>query len=143
MILLDTNLLVYAHRERTPEHAAARDALERACGDARGCGIAACSMAEFWSVVTHPKSTGRPSKPSEATGFLSALVEQGGARWWTSSDRFADRLGELATKLQIAGARIFDLQIALTGLDNGATEVWTHDAGFVRARGLRVVDPLG
>jgi len=27
-------------------------------------------------------------------------------------------------------------------LENGATEIWTHDAAFVRVPGLHVVDPL-
>jgi len=42
----------------------------------------------------------------------------------------------------VVGPRVFDLQIAMTALDNGATEMWTHDAGFVRLRGLPVRDPL-
>ena len=33
-------------------------------------------------------------------------------------------------------------QIALAALDNGATQIWTHDAQFVRVPGLRVVHPL-
>jgi predicted nucleic acid-binding protein len=42
----------------------------------------------------------------------------------------------------VVGPRVFDLQIAMTALDHGATEMWTHDAGFVRLPGLPVRDPL-
>jgi hypothetical protein len=28
------------------------------------------------------------------------------------------------------------------GIDNGATEVWTHDTGFIRLPGVSVRDPL-
>ena len=52
------------------------------------------------------------------------------------------RLVQMAAELGIAGARIFDLQIALTGFDNGATEIWSHDRGFIAFPGLRTHDPL-
>jgi hypothetical protein len=37
---------------------------------------------------------------------------------------------------------VFDLQVAITAVENGATEMWTHDAGFIRIPGLRVHDPV-
>jgi hypothetical protein len=49
---------------------------------------------------------------------------------------------QIAEQLGVRGARIFDLQIGLTALDAGATEIWTHDAGFVGLPGLKVRDPL-
>ncbi|MBE3100212.1 MAG: hypothetical protein IMZ44_24085 [Planctomycetes bacterium] len=48
----------------------------------------------------------------------------------------------LAADLNVTGPRIFDLPIALGALDNGATELWTHDAHFVCVPGLLVVHPL-
>ena len=47
-----------------------------------------------------------------------------------------------ATDRTVAGVRIFDLQIALTAFDNGATEIWTHDRDFTIVPGLAVKDPL-
>jgi predicted nucleic acid-binding protein len=49
---------------------------------------------------------------------------------------------QAAADRNVRGPRIFDLQIALTALDNGAREVWTHDRAFVSIPGLRVHDPL-
>ncbi len=43
---------------------------------------------------------------------------------------------------EIAGPRVFDLQIALTAFEGGATELWTHDSRFVKIPGLRLHDPL-
>jgi len=142
VIAIDTNLLVYAHRSATPEHAAARRALEKAAADARGWGFSIGNVLEFWGVVTHPSAAGRPSTPDEARRFIAALVEQGGASMWLPKPGFADRVIETAVRLGIAGARVFDLQVALVGIDNGATEVWTHDAAFVRLPGVSVHDPL-
>ena len=141
MIAIDTNLLIYAHRAGLSEHRAARRAIEDASADARGWGMAQACVAEFWSVVTHPASRGGPSTPQQASGFLRALW-RGGAQVWQSGEGFADRLLGLAGDLGVRGARIFDLQIALTALDNGAREIWTHDKEFLRVHGLRVHDPL-
>lgn len=141
MIALDTNLLVYAHRRAAPEHKAARRAVERARQSGLGWGIVDSAIVEFYAIVTHPAAAGRPSTPAEVGAFVDALVTAG-ARLWSPREAFASRLFQLAADLDVAGPRIFDLQIALTALDNGATQIWTHDAHFVRVPGLRVVYPL-
>lgn len=142
MIAVDTNLLVYAHRTATPQHKAAQRALGRAAADRAGWGFSIGSLLEFWSVVTHPAAAGRPSTSDEARAFLRNLVDQGGALIWLPAPGFEARFFEQATRLSLAGPRVFDLQIALTALDNGAREIWTHDARFIRVPGLPVRDPL-
>ncbi len=141
MIAIDSNLLVYAHRSRTPEHARARKAIERAAADADGWGIAAPSLSEFWAIATHPASEGRPSTPTQAAAFVAALVKAG-ALIWLPGPGFGDRLLQVATDLEVVGPRVFDLQIALTAFEGGATDLWTHDTRFVKIPGLRLHDPL-
>ena len=142
MIAVDTNLLVYAHRAGVREHRAAQRAIETAANDARGWGISLPSVSEFWSIVTHPLAQGGPSRPGKAMSFLTSLVETGGMRIWLPRAGFAVRLMQLASDLRVSGVRVFDLQIGLTAFDNGAAEIWSHDAAFVRIPGLAVVDPL-
>jgi hypothetical protein len=142
MIAIDTNLLVYAHRAGVPQHQAARRALERAANEEAGWGIALASLAEFWALVTHPASTGRPSTPAEASRFLQSILESGEAQLWEPGPGFGDRLLAFAADRDIRGPRIFDLQIALTAVEHGAREVWTHDRNFLSVPGLRVRDPL-
>lgn len=142
MIAIDTNLLVYAQRRHTRQHRAAQRAIERASADRRGWGIPLSCIAEFWCVVTHPASSGGPSPVKEARDFLRALVVSGGASIWTPGTGFWERLIQLATEMKIVGARVFDLQIALTALENGATELWSHDRSFAGLPGLLVRDPL-
>ncbi len=142
MIAIDTNLLIYAHRTALPEHRAAQRAIQRASRDPRGWGITLPSIAEFWSVVTHPAASGGPSTPRQARGFLHELIVGAGASLWMPREGFWERLLELAGQLRVAGPRVFDLQIALTAIENGAVEVWTHDSRFVAFPGLRVHDPL-
>lgn len=141
MIAIDTNLLVYAHRSGTPQHRSSRRAIERAAADPRGWGVALPCVAEFWSVATHPSSVGGPSTPKQAQSFLDALIKAD-AKILVPGAQFGKRLTQLAEDLGVSGPRIFDLQIALTAFDDGATEIWTHDDGFMACPGLRVVDPL-
>jgi len=141
VIALDTNLLVYAHRAATPQHRAARAAIERASQAAAGWGLPVPVVAEFWSVVTHPASTGRPSAPDEALAFLAEL-SAAGAQAWATGKGFGLRLAQLAGDLRVSGNRIFDLQIALCAFDGGASQLWSHDRDFITVPGLRLVDPL-
>jgi uncharacterized protein len=141
MIALDTNLLVYAHRSGLPEHRPAQQAIERACAIRKGWAIPAFCAAEFWAVVTHPSSSGRPSQAEEASAFLDELFKAG-ARVIGPREGFVRRLANLACGLKVQGPRIFDLQIALASLEGGATEFWTHDRDFVSLPGLPVRDPL-
>jgi hypothetical protein len=142
VIAVDTNLLIYAHRRAAPEHLAARRAIQRAAASELGWGIALGCLTEFWSIVTHP-AVGRPSTSAEAFAYLSALFRSGGAALWLPAAGFERRLLHQAVQLDVRGPRVFDLQIALTAIDNGAREIWTHDQGFLTVPGLTVHDPLG
>jgi len=130
VIAVDTNLLIYAHRAALPEHRDAQRALEQASRDTEGWGIPAPCIAEFWAVVTHPKCVGGPSPARSARSFIAALARDGGAKLWVPGEGFGMRLSQLAQDLGVQGVRIFDLQIALSAFDNGATEIWTHDRHF-------------
>lgn len=141
MIAIDTNLLVYAHRSEAPEHAAARAAIERASRHPAGWALPAPAVIEFWSVVTRASVTWRPSTVGEARSFIEALAEAG-ARLLSSGPGVAPRIMDAAEQLSVVGARVFDLHIAMTALDHGATELWSHDRRFVTLPGLRLVDPL-
>ena len=142
MIAVDTNLLVYAHRSAVPEHRRARQALERAANDTGGWGISIPVLAEFWSIVTHPKAAGGPSTAARAASFIRVLATEGEMRIWTPGPGFAEYLLQRAISMSVSGARIFDLQIALIAAHYGAREIWTHDANFVRLPGIRIRDPL-
>lgn len=141
VIAVDTNLLVYAHRRSTAEHAGAQAAIERAAGASTGWGMSLPCIAEFWGVVTHP-AHGRPSTPREAARFLEALVRDAEAKIWLPAPGFAERLVVAAAARKVTGPRIFDLQIALAAFEAGAREIWTHDRAFVSVTGLPVYDPI-
>jgi toxin-antitoxin system PIN domain toxin len=143
MIAVDTNLLIYAHRAGCSEHAAAREAIERAAASPDGWCIPLPCAFEFWSVVTHPSCAGGPSRPRTALAFLDSLVSTGAAQVLQPGANFAQRCLRIAADMSVSGPRVFDLQIGLLALEAGVTELWTHDAAFVALPGLKVCDPLG
>ena len=142
MIALDTNLLVYAHREGAPQHEAARAVIYEALNDPRGWGICLPSITEFWSIVTHPKLPGGPSSSTVVTHFFHYLITEGNGNIWTPGPRFGQRLMRWAASLKIRGRQIFDLQIAVIAVEHGAQEIWTNDAHFVSVPTLKVRDPF-
>jgi len=142
MIALDTNVLVYAHREGAHEHERARGAVRAALDDSRGWGICLPSISEFWSIVTHPRMPGGPSTPSVVTRFFHYLITEGHGNIWTPGPGFGQRLMRWATSLKVRGKRIFDLQIAVIALEHGVQEIWTHDRNFTSVPGVKVRDPL-
>jgi predicted nucleic acid-binding protein len=142
LIALDTNLLIYAHREGSPEHEKATRAILMALEDPRGWGICLPCITEFWSIVTHPKIPGGPSSPTLVNHFFHYLLTEGHGNIWTPGSGFGQRLMRWATTLKIRGRPIFDLQIALIAYEHGAREVWTHDRNFVSIPPVKVHDPL-
>lgn len=142
MTAVDTNLLVYAHRAGCVEHAGARRAIEQAAAGPGGLCIPLPCLFEFWSVVTHPACTGGPSTATVARSFITGLVASAGALVLQPGMDFAERCLQAAVDLGVSGPRVFDLQIGLLCLEAGATELLTHDAGFVVLPGLKVRDPL-
>jgi hypothetical protein len=142
MIALDTNLLVYAHRSGYQEHRKTIQALEEVFISDRSWGVSLPCIIEFWSIVTHKKMGSRPSSPEEAKAFIQHILEDGKGNVFMPGVDFYQRLMAMAGKLDVHGVRIFDLQIGLVAYDNGANEVWTHDRGFQKIPGMRVVDPL-
>ena len=142
MIAIDTNLLVYAHRSASPAHGAARRLLERAALQRGGWGFTHSTVSEFWRTVTDRSIPGGATSAEAASRFITSLVDRAGAEVWQPGPRFALRLMQLATEKRVVGLRVYDLQIALTAWDNGATELWTSDRNFASVPGLRVRDPF-
>ncbi len=99
-------------------------------------------LLEFWSVVTHPSSTGGASDPFSARDFIDALITTAGAAIFAPPPSVGLRCLQIAEQLKVRGPRVFDLEIGLTALESGVTEIWTRDSGFVGLPGLRVRDPL-
>lgn len=132
MIAVDTNVLVYAHREETEPHERARRRLAGlATGDAQW-GLPVLCLSEFVRVVTHPSVFHPPTPLDDALAAVDELLQsptvvvlRPGEGWWPL---FRERALEGAT----TGNLVFDAAIAALCEERGARTLLTEDRDFAR-----------
>lgn len=142
MIALDTNILVYAHREELPLHGEARECIELLVTNGQRFALPWPCVHEFFSVVTHPRRFTPPSTTRQAFDFLETLRRTDLAVWLSEGELHFDQLKSLATSSRISGPQIHDTRIAALCLANGVRELWTADRDFTRYPTLKIRNPL-
>src|SRR5690606_18817164 len=75
VIAVDTNLLIYAHREDSPFHKIAFDSLAELCRKGRAWSIPWPCIHEFVAIVTHPRIYDPPSTLEQAIEQVEAWLE--------------------------------------------------------------------
>ncbi len=142
MIAVDTNLLVYAHREDSPFHEAAFGLLAELAEGRATWAIPWPCLHEFLAIVTHPRIY-RPPTPLEiALEQVSAWRESPGLQLLAEAEGYWDVLAMTVQGGRIAGPRVHDARIAALCLHHGVRELWSADRDFSRCRGLVVRNPL-
>ena len=142
MIAVDTNILVYAHREDSPHHrAAARTVADLASG-AAPWGIPWPCIHEFLAVVTHPRIHRTPTPVDQAVAAVEALLGAPRVELLAESRGHADILGELLRRSGVTGAKVHDARIAAICLGHGVDALWSNDRDFSWFPQLRVISPL-
>lgn len=141
MIALDTNILVYAHREDSPHHQRARAALHELVASGSPFAVPWPVMHEFLAVVTHPRIYDPPSPAAAALAAVSAVSAVPQARLLTES---ADHLAVLTRLLApgVVGPKVHDARIAASCLAHGVRVLWSADRDFGWFPELNVVNPL-
>lgn len=141
MILVDANVLVYAHRRDAPDHAAYLTWWESTLASDHAFGLCDLVLAGFLRVVTHPRVFLQPSPLSAALAFVESAKSQPncvsirpGARHW---EIFAG----LCRDSNARGNLIPDAYLAALAIESGS-EFVTTDRGFGRFPGLRWRHPL-
>ncbi|MCA1831294.1 MAG: TA system VapC family ribonuclease toxin [Actinomycetota bacterium] len=138
LIALDTNILVYAHRQEFSHHVAALSALrDLAEGEAQWA-IPVFVLAEFVRIVTHPSVLRPPSTPGLAIAALDALVMHPGAVVLNPGDRFWEFFREAVIEERATGNLTFDAQIVAVCREQGVDEILTEDRDFARFSGFNV-----
>jgi toxin-antitoxin system PIN domain toxin len=127
VIALDTNILVYAHREDSPFHEAA---FRRVAGLAEGLavwGIPWPCLHEFLAIVTHPRIY-VPSTPlARALDQVDAWLESPTLTLLTETERHWSTLHALLAGGRIAGAQVHDARVAALCRQHGVRELWSTD----------------
>jgi len=142
VIAVDTNILVYAHREDSPFHAnAARRVAEFAEGGPAWAIPWPC-LHEFLAIVTHPRIYDPPTPLALALDQVAAWLEALTLVLLAETEQHWDELCSLATAAKVTGARIHDARIAALCLQHGIKELWSADRDFNRFATLKVVNPI-
>lgn len=142
MIAVDTNILVYAHREDSAWHEEALEKLTELANSGRHWAITWSTFHEFIAVVTHPKIYQPPTSLSKALATMEAWQASEGLRMINEGPGYAKTLGQLATAAKIKGPKTHDARIAATCLHHNVKVLWTADRDFSAFPKLRCVNPL-
>ena len=141
MVLLDVNVLVYAHREDVADHSAYLGYVTALAESPGPFGVSELVLSGFLRVVTHPKVFSQPTPLKKAIAFTEALraqpncvIQMPGARHW-------DLFVQLCQQAGAKGNQIPDAYHAALAIETGS-EWTTTDRGFGRFRGLRWKHPL-
>ncbi len=142
MIVVDANILVYAHREDSPFHQAAAERLIALAEGNAPWAIPWPCVHEFLAIVTHPRIYAPPTPLSRALEQVDAWLESPSLVLLPESAAHWPTLRELAVSGRIAGGQFHDARVAALCRQHGVRELWSADRDFGRFPNVRVVNPL-
>lgn len=141
MVLLDVNVLVYAHRRDADRHAEYLDWLHTLIGGAGAYAVAPLVLSGFLRVVTHPRVFTHPTPVSKALDFVTSLRERPSCVTIEPGPRHWDIFVDLCRHTSAKGNQVPDAYLAALAIESGS-EWLTADRGFARYPGLRWRHPL-
>lgn len=141
MILIDANLLVYAHVNSLAPHDAARVWLDEQLNGPGRVGIPWPSLLAFLRLVTNPRVFDRPETMTSA--WRQAAAWLGCETVWTPEPtaRHAEVLEKLLLTPAVQANLIPDAHLAALAIEHGLT-LCSADGDFARFAGLRWLNPL-
>jgi toxin-antitoxin system PIN domain toxin len=142
MIAVDTNILVYAHREDAPLHESAYRGLASLAEGHGSWGLPWPCLHEFLAIVTHPRIYRPPTPLARAIDQVDAWLQSPSALLLTESGEHWSTLRAMLERGRLAGGQIHDARVAALCLQHGVTELWTADRDFSRFPALRTRNPL-
>ncbi len=143
MIAVDTNLLVYAHREDSAWHREAFEIIRDLAEGASPWAIPWPCIHEFLAITTHPRVFSPPTPLARAMDQIDAWLESPSLHLLSEQPGSWDSLRAVLAASKIAGPAVHDARIAALCLQHGIRELLTADRDFSRFRNLRVRNPLG
>jgi toxin-antitoxin system PIN domain toxin len=140
LIALDTNILVYAHREEFSEHRRALEWLEHMATRPTPWALPVFAIGEFLRVVTHPGVFDPPSSLEDATAAIESLKAAPGLRVLNPGARYVDHFVHAVRMARATGNLAFDAQIAAVCREHGVARLVTRDRDFSRFPWIEIVD---
>ena len=141
MILVDANLLIYAHVSTFAQHHAAREWLDQQLNGSTRVGIPWVSLLAFLRIVTNPRVFEHPEAIEGAWRQVRAWLACEVAWTPVQTERHADLLGQLLSLPGVIGNLVPDAHLAALAIEHGLT-LCSTDGDFGRFSGLRWHNPL-
>jgi toxin-antitoxin system PIN domain toxin len=141
MILLDVNVLVYAHREDAVDHTQYKQWLEGVIKGGQPYGMSDHVLSGFLRIVTHPRVFTPPSPIQAALDFARQVRDQPDCRAVAPGLRHWQIFTELCQKTSATGNLIPDVWFAALAIESDYEWI-TTDRDYRQFPGLRWRHPL-
>lgn len=142
MIAVDTNLLVYAHREDSPWFGPASAIIKELAQSKAAWAIPWPCVYEFLAIVTHPRIYRPPTPIARALAQIDAWFESPTLQLLSEPGGFWQSCRSLMAAGRVSGPLVHDARVAALCAEHGVRELWSADRDFSRFGGLRVRNPL-
>ncbi len=142
MIAVDTNILVYAHREDSEWHSLAYARVVELAEGRLPWAIPWPCIHEFLAIVTHPKIFAPPTPMKAAIDQVDAWLQTPGLVLLAEADEHWNQLKAMIESSRVVGPKVHDARVAALCLQHGVHELWSADRDFGRFPSLTTKNPL-
>lgn len=141
MLLVDVNVLVYAHRADTPRHVEYRRWLEKLMTSPEAYGVSPLVLSGFLRIVTHRQVFNPPTPLETALAFASEVRARSNCVEVRPGPRHWDIFTHLCRSAKVKGNLVPDAYFAALAIESGSEWI-TTDRDYTRFSGLRWRHPL-
>ena len=141
MILIDANILIYAHVSSFAQHNLARDWLDQQLNASARVGLPWTSLLAFLRLVTNPRVFEQPEAIRDAWEQVHTWLTAETVWIPQPAERHADILGEFLALPGVHGNLVPDAHLAALAVEHGLT-LCSTDGDFARFQGLRWLNPI-
>lgn len=143
MLVVDTNILVYAANRDSEFHYPCRRHLENLRSDSAPSYLSWSICYEFLRVTTHPRVLPSPWNSTRAWSFINSLLAAPGFELLAETNRHRQVLEQTLAELpDLKGNLLHDMHTAVLMRENGISRISTRDTDFARFPFLTMVDPV-
>ncbi len=141
MILVDANLLVYAHVSSMEQHDSALEWLDQQLNGSARVGLPWASLLAFVRLVTNPRIFKRTQSMSAAWRQVEDWLSCDTVWIPQPTEQHVSVLGSLLVNNRITSNLVPDTHLAALALEHGLT-LCSTDGDFARFESLKWIDPL-
>ncbi|MFM9903152.1 MAG: TA system VapC family ribonuclease toxin [Pyrinomonadaceae bacterium] len=143
MIVLDTNILVYAHHPQLPQHKKVAKWLEALLSDSKeSIAMVWPAVSGFIRISTNRRIFEQPMTADVANHHISALFSHPSVHQLNTTDEHWRIFSSLLSNLRLAGDLVADAHIAAIAIEHRAS-IASTDKDFRRfSDHVKIIDPL-